>query len=70
MNAKLLKLFALAAGAYVVASWALARRPSPAGALAPPAQPPAPPAPPTYPTDPDYCYKHPDDPLCADFVGI
>ena len=70
VNKKLLKLAILAAGAYVVASWALARRPGPAGALPAPESPSTPPSPPAYPTDPDYCYKHPDDPLCADFVGI
>ncbi len=71
MNRKLLKLAVLAAGAYVVASYLMARgqggqAPAPGAAPAPP----QPPAPPAYPTDPDYCYKRPDDPLCADFVGI
>ena len=70
MDAKLLKLLILAAGAYVVASWAMAQHPKGKAALPAPPAPPEPPAPPAYPTDPNFCYMNPDDPRCADFVGI
>ncbi len=64
--AKLIKLALFAAGAYVVASWAIAKRPKPKAkeALPPPSKPPSPPTPPAYPTDPFYCFLHPDDPRC------
>ena len=61
MKAKFLKLLIFAAGAYVVADWALSRRKSAPRSAEPPPQ---------YPTDPFYCYENPDDPLCKDFVGI
>ena len=70
MATKLVKLALFAAGAYVVASWVMAKKTKARGALPAPTEPPEPPAPPEYPTDPYYCFEHPDDPLCADYVGI
>jgi len=70
MSTKLIKLAVLAAGAYVVASWAAERLKGPQEHMSALPAPSNPPNPPAYPTDPFYCYEHPDDPMCVEFVGI
>jgi len=64
MDAKLLKVAAVAAGAYVVVSWVMSARSRVALPVPKPPEPTPAPSPPEYPTDPFYCFEHPEDPHC------
>jgi len=72
MDTKLLKLAAVAVGAYVVVSWALSQRDKGQSIEIglPGPEPVSPPSPPEYPTDPFFCHYNPDHPMCQDIVLI